>query len=99
MLYHHHPMPQDRDKQRGKAIIIDGETSGHSGGQQMAPRKLTAVACIDCRKRKRKVITNPLFPPPIFRRVATLTDRCSTSVQRRQAIMFSLPDQRVVLHV
>ncbi|KAI5241656.1 hypothetical protein E4T42_07926 [Aureobasidium subglaciale] len=54
MLYHHRPMPQDRDKQRGKAIVVDGDTPGPSGGQQAAPRKLTAVACIDCRKRKRK---------------------------------------------
>ncbi|KAG9527445.1 hypothetical protein KCU93_g5092, partial [Aureobasidium melanogenum] len=47
-------MPQDKDKQRGKATVVDGETPGASGGQQSAPRKLTAVACIDCRKRKRK---------------------------------------------
>ncbi|THW71935.1 hypothetical protein D6D19_06952 [Aureobasidium pullulans] len=54
MLYNHRPMPQDRDKQRGKAIVVDGETPGHSGSQSSAPRKLTAVACVDCRKRKRK---------------------------------------------
>jgi len=59
-------MPQDKDKQRGKAIVVDGETSGHSGGQQSAPRKLTAVACIDCRKRKRKVITNPVLAQRFF---------------------------------
>ncbi|KAH0370246.1 hypothetical protein KCU65_g2669, partial [Aureobasidium melanogenum] len=47
-------MPQDKDKQRGKATVVDGETPGPQSGQQSAPRKLTAVACIDCRKRKRK---------------------------------------------
>ncbi|KAH0353023.1 hypothetical protein KCU81_g1557, partial [Aureobasidium melanogenum] len=47
-------MPQDKDKQRGRATVVDGETPGAPGGQQSAPRKLTAVACIDCRKRKRK---------------------------------------------
>lgn len=92
-------MPQDRDKQRGKAIVVDGETSGHSGGQLAAPRKLTAVACIDCRKRKRKVITNPILAQTGLRRDATLADRSSTTVQRRATIMFSVPDQRIVLHV
>jgi hypothetical protein len=66
MLYHHHPMPHDREKQRGKAIVVDGETSGHTSGQQTAPRKLTPVACIDCRKRKRKVITNPVLTHRVF---------------------------------
>ncbi|KAH0018949.1 hypothetical protein KCU78_g6970, partial [Aureobasidium melanogenum] len=47
-------MPQDKDKQRGKATVVDGETPGPQSGQQTAPRKLTAVACVDCRKRKRK---------------------------------------------
>lgn len=92
-------MPQDRDKQRGKAIVVDGETSGHSGGQQAAPRKLTAVACIDCRKRKRKVITNPILARPKSRRNVTLADESPTTVQWRATIMFSVPDQRVVLHV
>jgi hypothetical protein len=51
-------MPQDKDKQRGKAISNDGDTLGQSGSHSTtAPRKLTAVACVDCRKRKRKVIT------------------------------------------
>lgn len=66
MLYHHHPMPHDREKQRGKAIVVDGEASGHTSGQQTAPRKLTPVACIDCRKRKRKVITNPILAHRVF---------------------------------
>ncbi|KAI4718287.1 hypothetical protein E4T48_05458 [Aureobasidium sp. EXF-10727] len=52
-------MPQDRDKQRGKTTVVDGETPSSSSGHQNAPRKLTAVACIDCRKRKRKVFSNP----------------------------------------
>jgi hypothetical protein len=77
MLYHHHPMPQDRDKQRGKAIVVDGETSGHPGGQQAAPRKLTAVACVDCRKRKRKVITNP----NLAQRIPAVLPHLLTSLQ------------------
>ncbi|KAG9801255.1 hypothetical protein KCU68_g22917, partial [Aureobasidium melanogenum] len=47
-------MPQDKDKQRGKPTVVDGKTPGPRGGQQTAPRKLTAVACVDRRKRKRK---------------------------------------------
>jgi hypothetical protein len=81
MLYHHHPMPHDRGKQRGKAVVADGETDGHSGGQHAAPRKLTAVACIDCRKRKRKVMTSPNLAQRIFILSQTLADGYSTSVQ------------------
>jgi hypothetical protein len=59
-------MPHDREKQRSKAIVVNGESSGHTSGQQPAPRKLTPVACIDCRKRKRKVITNPILTHRVF---------------------------------
>ncbi|KAH0209428.1 hypothetical protein KCV03_g10310, partial [Aureobasidium melanogenum] len=47
-------MPQDRCKQRRRTTVVDAKTPVPSGGHRNAPRKLTAVACVDCRKRKRK---------------------------------------------
>lgn len=90
-------MPQDKDKQRGKTTVVDGETPGASGGQQSAPRKLTAVACIDCRKRKRKV-NNNLYPT-IFARLVRVADKCSNPVQWRATFMLCLSNSRTVMHV
>ncbi|KAI4751493.1 hypothetical protein E4T52_16051 [Aureobasidium sp. EXF-3400] len=47
-------MPQNGAKQRGRATVVDQETPVHLGNQLKISRKLNAIACADCRKRKRK---------------------------------------------
>jgi hypothetical protein len=48
-------MPHKQDEQLDKVTVVDVGKIAALGNRTTASRRLTAVACVDCRKRKRKV--------------------------------------------